>query len=85
MMPALHLTQIQIGWLNTTFPSRIRSSKFPAVRWASCSAPGAPTWPSAPSVWLPPALSPLYSGPVLFVAMLAAQILLGIALGPFFR
>jgi ACS family glucarate transporter-like MFS transporter len=88
IMPALHLTQMQIGWLNAAFttayalsqlPGGVLSQRLGARRTftvigvigliATIATPIAPA---------------LLAGTALFVALLAAQALLGAAQGPVF-
>lgn len=88
VMPALHLTQLQIGWLATAFTTAYALAQLPGgvfcqrigARWAfvfvgilGCMATLA--FPLAPM---------LMAGSALFTALLLAQALLGFSQGPLF-
>jgi len=88
MMPDLHLTQVQLGWLETAFlisyatlqfPGSVTGQKVGARRMitlcALVSVAAALAMPLAPSV---------FSGGALFLALLAAQFVLGASQAPFF-
>jgi MFS transporter, ACS family, glucarate transporter len=88
IMPALHISQVQIGWLNTAFfvsyaamqiPGGILGQVFGARRtYVAVGALGLLATVATPI------LSINYTGSALFGALLMAQLLLGVALAPVF-
>jgi ACS family glucarate transporter-like MFS transporter len=88
MMPVLHISQVQIGWLNTAF----------LVTYAIMQIPGGVlgqylgarrTYVAVGIVSLlatvaTPALSIIYDGAALFVGLFVAQLILGVSLAPVF-
>lgn len=88
MMPELHLSQLQIGWIEQAFvvgyalfqlPGGLLGQRFGAR--AAFTAFGIVAFAAVMST---PAAPLLFSGTALFVALLAAQFLLGIAQGGIF-
>ncbi len=88
IMPVLHLTQVQIGLLNTAFliaytimqiPGGVIGQRFGArLTYIGVGAIG------VASTLATPLLPVLYSGTALFLGLLAAQFVLGVALAPVF-
>jgi ACS family glucarate transporter-like MFS transporter len=87
-MPTLHITQVQLGLLNTTFliaytimqvPGGIIGQRFGArLTYIGVGVLG------ISATLATPALPALYSGAALFLALLIAQLVLGVALAPVF-
>jgi sugar phosphate permease len=88
IMPILHLTQVQIGLLNTAFlltytimqiPGSVLGQRFGARRtYVAVGVFG------LLATLATPALSIAYTGSILFLGLLVAQLILGIALAPVF-
>jgi MFS transporter, ACS family, glucarate transporter len=88
IMPVLHLTQVQIGLLNTAFliaytimqiPGGVLGQKYGArLTYVGVGAIG------VAATLATPLLPVLYSGMALFLGLLAAQFVLGVALAPVF-
>jgi ACS family glucarate transporter-like MFS transporter len=88
IMPALHLTQMQIGWLNAAFTTAYALSQLPGGI-LSQRIGARTTFTVIGIVGLiatiaTPIAPALLTGTALFVALLAAQALLGAAQGPVF-
>lgn len=86
IMPALHLSQMQIGWLATAFTAAYALAQFPGgilsqqvgARWTLVivGVLGVVATVSFPAATM------VLAGTALFVALLLAQILLGVSQGP---
>src|SRR5579875_2498746 len=88
MMPDLHLSQVQLGWLETAFLISYTALQFPGglvgqklgarLMLTLCGAAGVAATLATP---LLPALA---SGGPLFIGLLLAQLVLGASQAPFF-
>ncbi|MDR3507911.1 MAG: MFS transporter [Caulobacteraceae bacterium] len=88
MMPDLHLTQVQIGWLETAFLVSYTALQFPGgalgqavgarIMITACGVLG------VASALAMPILPSAFRGTALFAALLCAQFTLGMAQAPFF-
>jgi sugar phosphate permease len=86
IMPALHLSQMQIGWLATAFTAAYALAQFPGgiltqqlgARWTLVivGVLGVVATVSFPAATM------VLAGTALFVALLLAQVLLGVSQGP---